>query len=315
MTERAISYLLLLAATVAVLLVVVIQPRNTLVQKQRMLQGTNPNLADTCMTAYGMSCEAFTLMMACTSQGGTWDMAGQSCTPAPTQCGGQSCDYMTCQAAGYYWDGSSCYLTNPNSSSSSGEPAAIGGVGANERLAQRIESQCLAHVEKSGYGETVRKYGWYNNIRTYANNACTYAYLATNGKYGSNNDLYLIPNLLTNDYAVRQEDIGMLYQALEDVPAQKKDQSLDDYLNPEKEGAAKRLKDIMDIMEAYNNLTTDQKESPAWLTEPLPHTTKDAAAKWNAQYGTKIISLEEKLFALLPKPEEKIAEQPAEPAP
>ncbi len=309
MTERAISYLLLLAATVAVLLVVVIQPRNTLMQKQRMMQGVNPNLAQTCMMTETMTCDEYQVIM-CQNQGGTWNSTTQSCTPPPTTCSNGSCTEQMCLQMGYGWNGTSCVISSSGSGSSGGV-AAIGGVSANEQLAQRIESQCLAHVEKSGYGETVRKYGWYNNIRTYANNACTYAYLATNGKYGSNNDLYLIPNLLTNDYAVRQEDIGMLYQALEDVPslkdflAQGKGESLDDYLNPLKDGAAKRLKDIMDIMAAYNDLTTDQKASPTWLAEPMPWTTIDAAAKWNAQHGTKIVSLEEKLLALLPKPEKE----------
>src|SRR3989344_3458539 len=320
MTERAISYLLLLAATVAVLLVVVIQPRNTLVQKQRMLQGTNPNLAQTCMMTETMTCEQYAATMAamsaCSSNGGTWNTTTQSCTPPATTCNGSGCTAETCQAmanmgGGYSWNAETqtCNITS-GSESSSNVPA-IGGISANEKLSQRIESQCLAHVEKSGYGETVRKYGWYNNIRTYANNACIYAYLATNGKYGSNNDLYLIPNLIMNDYAVRQEDIGMLYQALEDVPslkdflAQGKGESLDDYLNPTKDGAAGRLKAIMDIIAAYNDLTTDQKASPTWLAEPMPHTTKDAAAKWNAQYGTKIVSLKEKLLALLPEPEKE----------
>ncbi len=298
MTERAISYLLLLAATVAVLLVVVIQPRNTLMQKQRMMQGTNPNLAQACMMG-NMTCDEYQAML-CNSQGGTWNSTTQSCTPLSTTCPNGSCTAETCAQMGYGWNGTSCIIPSSGSGSSGGV-AAIGGVSANEQLAQRIESQCLAHVEKSGYGETVRKYGWYNNIRIYANNACTYAYLATNGKYSSNNDLSLIANLITNDTAVRQEDIGMLYQALEDVPAQSKEQSLEDYLNPLKDGAAKRLKDIMDIMAAYNDLTTDQKASPSWLAEPMPWTTIDAAAKWNPQHGTKIVSLEEKLFDLLPK--------------
>ncbi len=304
MTERVISYLLLLAATVAVFLVVIVQPRNTLTQKQRILQRTNPNLADVCM---GMPCDEYYAMMeamACKTGGGTW--SNGVCTPPATTCNGSSCTAETCQAmanmgGGYYWNAETQTCNITSASGSSGSVAAIGGLSANEQVAQRIESQCLKHVEKSGYGETVKKYGWYNNIRTYANNACTYAYLATNGKYSSNNDLYLIPNLLTNDYAVRQEDIGMLYQALEDVPAQAEGQSLDDYLNPAKDGAAKRLKAIMDIMAIYNDLTIDQKANPAWLAEPMPWTTIDAAAKWNAKNGTKIVSLEEKLFDLLPK--------------
>ncbi len=317
MTERAISYLLLLAATVAVLLVVVIQPRNTLIQKQRMMQGVNPNLAQTCTTG-DMTCDAYRAWMCESQQGGTWNSNTQSCTPPATTCNGSGCTAETCQAmanmgGGYSWNAETQTCNITSGSGSSGSVAAIGGISANERLAQRIESQCLAHVEKSGYGETVRKYGWYNNIRTYANNACTLAYIAAAGKFG-NPDLYLILNLLTNDVAVRQEDIGMLYQALEDVPslkdfiAQGKGESLDDYLNPAKDGAAGRLKAIMDIMVAYNDLTTDQKVSPTWLAEPMPHTTKDAAATWNAQHGTKIVSLEEKLLALLPQPEiEKVA--------
>lgn len=302
MTERAISYLLLLAATVAVLLVVIIQPRNTFLQKQRMLQGTNPNLAQSCMMG-PYTCEEYAamvaLMTACSTNGGMWNN-NQCEYPSQTS-------QTTCIMAGYVWVNGGCYFGTPSGggSSSSGSPAAVGGISANEKISQRIESQCLAHVEKSGYGETVKKYGWYSNIRTYANNACTYAYLATNGKYSSNNDLYLIANLLTNDLAVRQEDIGILYQALEDVPAQGKDQSLDDYLNPAKDGAAKRLKDIMDIMASFNDLTTDQKINPSYLAEPLPYVMKDAAEKYNARNGTKIVSLEEKLLALLPKPEVK----------
>ncbi len=315
MTERVISYLLLLAATVAVLLVVIIQPRNTLIQKQRMMQETNLNLADACMTQYGMTCEEFTMMMTCTSTPGyTWSSG--TCTPPATTCNGSSCTAETCQAmanmgGGYYWNAETQTCNITSGGGSSGSVAAIGGISANEKLSQRIESQCLAHVEKSGYGETVKKYGWYNNVRTYANNACTYAYLATNGKFSSNNDLYSIANLLTNDLAVRQEDIGMLYQALEDAPAPKKDQSLDDYLDIKKDGVAKYLKDVMDIMATFNDLTTDQ---PPYLAEPLPYVTKKAAEKYNAQYGTKIISLEEKLLALLPQPEiEKIVviEDPA----
>ena len=298
MTERAISYLLLLAATVAVLLVVVIQPRNTLMQKQRMMQGTNPNLAQACMMG-NMTCDEDQAML-CNSQGGTWNSAGNpQCAPPSTTCPNGLCTAETCAQMGYGWNETSCIIPSSGSGSSGGV-AAIGGVSANEQLAQRIESQCLPHVEKSGYGETVRKYGWYNNIRIYANNACTLAYIAAAGKFG-NPDLYLILNFLTNDVAVRQEDIGMLYQALEDVPAQRKGESLDDYLNPAKDGAAGRLKAIMDIMVAYNDLTTDQKVSPTWLAEPMPWTTIDAAAKWNAQHGTKIVSLEEKLFDLLPK--------------
>jgi len=313
MTERVISYLLLLGAAIAVLMVVIVQPHNTAVYKKHMQEARAPLGADVCMMG-GMTCDQYQTML-CAGQGGTWNSTTQTCTPPQTTCNGQACSQMTCEAAGYTWDvmGETCLIGNQNNNGGTGDALAIGGVSTNERLAQRIESQCLSHVERSGYGDTVKKYGWFADVRTYANNACTYAYLATNGKFGSNNDLYLVANLLTNDYAVREEDMGLLYQALENAPAQKKGQTLSDYLDPTKDGVAKYLKAVMDIMATFNDTTTDQKVKPAYLTEPLPYVTQKDAAAYNAAHGTKIISVEEKFLALLPKPEEVLTPQPEEP--
>lgn len=304
MTERIISYLLLLAATVTVFIVVIIQPHNTAVQKEKLLQAHNPNLADACMANYGMTCEEYAAMMTCTSQPGyTW--ANGLCTPPITICNNGSCTEAICLAMHYEWNGTSCVAP------SSGSVPILDGVGTNEQVSQRIESKCLAHLENSGYRKTLLEYGWFDNVRIYAKNACTLAYLATNGKYSSNNDIYSIASLITNDVAVRAEDIGMLYKALENTPERKKDQSLNDYLDITKDGAAKYLKAVMDIMFYFNNLTTDQKINPTYLTEPLPYVTGKTAVQYNTAHGTKIISLEEKLFALLPQPEpEKIAEKP-----
>lgn len=293
MTERVISYLLLLAVTTAVLLVVIIQPRNTAIQKQKIIQKANFSLAS--MEDIESNPE-YILMLACTSNGGVWN--GTTCE-YPSEV-----DEATCITAGYAWMNGQCYYSPPSQSSSSETPA-VGGISANEELSRRIESQCLAHVEQSGYAPIIKEYGWFNNVRVYANNACTYAYLITNGKFSSNNDLYLISDLLVNNLATHKEDIGMLYTALENAPAQKKGQSLDDYLNPNKDGVAGYLKSVMDVMATFNDLTTDQKINPTYLTEPLPYVTKKAAATYNAAYGTKIISLEEKLLALLPKPEKE----------
>ena len=94
MTERAISYLLLLAATVAVLLVIIIQPRNTAIQKQRMFEAMNHNLAQTC-AAGDTACEASPLAFACADQGGSWGEGG---------CTYPSVNQAACGAAGYVWD-------------------------------------------------------------------------------------------------------------------------------------------------------------------------------------------------------------------
>ena len=258
-----------------------------------------------------MTCDEYAAMMAtkaaCSNNGGMWNEV--TCIyPTAT-------DETKCTNAGYIWVkglNGGCHFNNNSSGGSSGSPAAIGGVSANEKLNERIESQCLAHVANSGYKETLLKEGLFEIIRIYATNACTLAYFATNGKYSSNQDLFLIPRLIMNDEAKMQEDIGILYQALEDVPARKDGQLLDDYLNPDKDGAAGRLKAIMDIMAEFNDLTANQKLNPSYLTEPMPYVMKDAAAQYNAKHDTKIVSLEEKFFALLPKPEEVI-EKPKEP--
>ncbi len=319
MHKRFVSYVLFLATIAAVFMVVVIQPRNTVFHKLQAGQADRYYGADTCMMGNGISCEEYAAMMAaasaCSGNGGTWNWTTNQCVPAASSCNGTSCNQMTCEMAGYYWDGSSCYLTNPGngsgSSSSSDSPVALGGVSANEKLSQRIESECLAHVERSGYAPIIKKYGWFNNVRVYANNACTYAYLSTNGKFSSNNDLYLVADLVARDNATRAEDIGLLYTALENAPAEKDKQSLDDYLNPDKDGIAKYLKSVMEIMAEFN----DRSSTPAYLVNPLPYVTAHAAADWNKANGTHIVSLEEKFIALLPKTEEAAAEQPNVPAP
>lgn len=321
MHKRLVSYILFLATIIAVFMVVVIQPQSA----RRHIKNMNPNaplFADSCTASgMGMTCEEYAAMVAamtaCSSTGGIWN--GISCTAVASTCNGQSCTAMTCQAAGYTWDAGSqtCLVGGGGSAGASSAPPVIDGVGASEKLSQRIESKCLDHVAKSGYAQTLADYGWFENIRIYAKNACTLAYLATNGKYGSNNDLYSVASLITNDDAKQQEDIGILYQALEDIPARSVGQSLDDYLDATKDGAAKRLKDIMDIMDAFNVATTDQKLNPSYLTEPLPYVLKKSAAAYNATHNTKIISLEEKLLALIPKPapvaleesEKKVAEE------
>jgi hypothetical protein len=66
-------------------------------------------------------------------------------------------------------------------------------------------------------------------------------------------------------------------------------------------------------MSALNDLTTDQKQNPPYLTEPLPYITKKAAAAYNARHGTKIISLEElleELLNLMSQPAEIAAKEP-----
>src|SRR3989344_3664891 len=205
MTERAISYLLLLAATVAVLLIVIIQPHNTAIEKKKILRTHNSFLADSCTASgMGMTCDEYAAMMAtkaaCSNNGGMWNEV--TCIyPTAT-------DETKCTNAGYIWVkglNGGCHFNNNSSGGSSGSPAAIGGVSANEKLNERIESQCLAHVANSGYKETLLKEGLFEIIRIYATNACTLAYFATNGKYSSNQDLFLIPRLIMNDEAKMQE--------------------------------------------------------------------------------------------------------------
>lgn len=107
----------------------------------------------------------------------------------------------------------------------------------------------------------------------------------------------------------------MLYIAIENAPARKDEQSLDDYLDPTKDGVAKYLKAVMDIMSDFNDLTTDQRIKPPYLANPLIYVTIEAVGTYNKQNGTKIISLEEKLLALLPVSKTEEVAKPKEPEP
>jgi|GEM_PF-2532450 len=311
MHKRIVSYVLFLATIIAVILIVIVQPRANKQQKKAMHRNA-PFFADTCASAdCQKNTEEALAELACSNSGGVWN--GSTCQSVASTCDGEACSAITCEMAGYTWDaGTGLCLTGGGSGSSgvSSAPPIIDGVGNNNAVSERIESQCLNHVAQSGYAATLKEYGWFENIRIYAKNACTLAYLATNGKYSSNNDLYSVARLIANDDAKRQEDIGLLYQALEDVPAQKPDQSLDDYLNVKKDGGAKRLKDIMDIMEAFNDATTDQKLNPSYLAEPLPYVLQKKAKVYNESYKTNIVSLEERLHDLLPKPAPVVVKEP-----
>lgn len=302
MTERVISYLILLGATIAVLLVVVIQPRNTALKKQQMLETMNLNLAQTCMIG-DISCETSPLKIACENQRGSW--SGIGCTYP-------SIDQTTCVKARYVWDNGVCYF-NPTSSSGSAGSATTDENGISQKMSEYIESKCLDHLKVSnvngnGYEPIWHVYGWFDAVRIPAIQACKRAYIATIGKYGSE-DLQGIDTLLMNNNAVPRKEYaisGLLYKALEDTCGSTA-LSLAETLDPAQEKSiARYLMNVLDIITVFKNITSNL---PAYLMDPVPFVIQKDSA---------ILSLETQFARLAtaclpPKIEqsEKIAEKPA----
>lgn len=264
MHKRFVSYALLIATTAAVLLVMVIQPREAALRKKRW--------------------DTRQYLLAQT----------QPCVPDPILGG--------------------CYASPPPSggggSSSGGGTTNISGIG-DPKIYEDIESKCLRYLKLSGYAETLRTEGLDPAIRAYTVNACILAYLATTGKLSADpaTPLHLIYKLLINDDAKQGESQGILADAIIAAPARKDGEPLNDYLDPAKDGVAKYLKTVMNIMSDFNNLTTDSKIKPPYLINPLIYVIEYAAAEHNKKFNTTIINVEKQL-ANLSKPEPKITEEP-----
>lgn len=158
MHHRIVSYTLLITTTAAVLLVMVIQPREATLRKKKLKD----------MRVF--------LVAQITQTCGPGGMDGGCAPPPITPFGG---------------GGSS----SGGSSGSSSGGSTTNGISPKEK--ERITTECLEYLTQppSGYAEVEREYGLFTNILNSAVNSCENAYLSAQGKFGSS-DLYLVYDLL-----------------------------------------------------------------------------------------------------------------------